>query len=77
MTAKSTGWTPEKRARAAARLQNNKPWQKSTGPTTAAGKEAIKNNAYKHGFRSEDYREILRLLSLQSALVKACLKRHD
>jgi len=31
-------WTKESRAKQAAIIRQNKPWEKSTGPKTAAGK---------------------------------------
>ncbi len=37
-------WTPERRARAAARARRNKPWLHSTGPRTAAGKAVSRYN---------------------------------
>lgn len=73
---KTTGWTPKRRAEQSLRMKKTKPWQNSTGPKTDAGKDAVRNNAYKHGFRSADYREILRLLSLQAAFVKSLLSRN-
>lgn len=52
------------RLREAAR--KNKPWRRSTGPRTAAGKNRSKNNAFKHGGRSaeaiESRKEINRIL---------------
>jgi len=71
MAGKSKSWTPERRAQQAERIRQTKPWLKTTGPKTDAGKDAVKNNAYRHGFRSTDYAEILRLLKLQSAFVTA------
>lgn len=42
-------WTPERRLRQSQIIQKYKPWLKSTGAKTAAGKEKSKMNAYKHG----------------------------
>lgn len=76
------GWTPERRAAQAERIRRVKPWRKSTGPRTEDGKEAVKNNACRHGWRSEDMREVYRLLRCQRQFVKRmCEKliprRHD
>jgi|GEM_PF-4155932 len=43
------GWTPERRAAARERALKNKPWEKSTGPKTAAGKARTSQNACKKG----------------------------
>lgn len=45
------GWTPERRARQAELIQHWKPWDKSTGPSTAEGKARVSRNAYKGGMR--------------------------
>jgi len=49
---RTSGWTPERRARQAARIKIWAPWAKSTGPKTAAGKARAAQNAYKHGGRA-------------------------
>lgn len=58
----SKGWTEERRRAAAARIRQNKPWEKSIGPRTAAGKARSSMNALKHGHRCriwDECREIL------------------
>ena len=45
-------WTPERRARQAAFLRTLKPWLRSTGPRTTAGKARSARNAYKGGVRA-------------------------
>lgn len=45
-------WTEERRQKARERILANKPWEKSTGPKTNAGKKAVSLNAVKHGARS-------------------------
>ncbi len=65
------GWTPEKRAAAAKRARDNRPWEKSTGPTTDAGKDVVKNNALKHGGRSAAYRALLKTLNEQEKWLKS------
>ena len=43
------GWTPERRARQAELICTWRPWERSTGPTTADGKAIASGNAYKGG----------------------------
>ncbi len=45
----SNGWTPERPAQQAVRIREQKPWLKSTGPKSAAGKAAVSRNAFKGG----------------------------
>lgn len=71
MAGKSKSWTAERRAKHAQWMKDNKPWLKSTGPKTDAGKEMAKMNALKHGLRGADYREVLRLLKQQAAFIKS------
>ena len=40
-----TGWTEERRKKQAEAIRRWKPWEKSTGPRTAAGKARCKMNA--------------------------------
>lgn len=42
-------WTPERRAKQAILIRASRPWERSTGPRTAAGKERVAKNAYKGG----------------------------
>ena len=39
------GWTAERRAAQAARMRARKPWERSTGPRTDAGKARSRGNA--------------------------------
>ena len=58
-------------------MRNWKPWEKSTGPKSAAGKKRVARNAYKHGNRSAQWRELRYALRLQArylAHVKLCIK---
>ena len=41
-----SAWTPERRARQAEIIRRTKPWEKSTGPKTEAGKASSSRNAY-------------------------------
>ena len=47
----SNGWTSERRARQAEAIRGWKPWERSTGPRTEAGKERTRLNSYKGGER--------------------------
>ena len=55
-------WTPEERAKQADLIRQHKPWEKSTGPKTDAGKAVTCRNGTTHGMYSEaarDYRAAL------------------
>ncbi len=52
------GWTEERRRRQAEIIRQNKPWEKSTGPKTQAGKSRSKYNALKHGEYCAEWREV-------------------
>ena len=43
------GWTPERRKRQSVAIKRWKPWSKSIGPKSAAGKTAVANNAWTGG----------------------------
>lgn len=45
-------WTQEQRERQSALIRSCKPWNRSTGPRTEAGKATASGNALKHGMRS-------------------------
>lgn len=62
----ANGWTPERKARQAELIRNWRPWERSTGPKTAAGKRAVSMNGYRGGVR-ERTRSLARLI--RSALV--------
>ena len=53
----SNGWTPERRLRQSQMIQKWKPWQ-SAGVKTVEGKTISKMNAYKHGARCADVRNM-------------------
>ncbi len=58
-------WPPARRAAQAARCRALKPWTKSTGPKSAAGKARVAQNAIKHNRYSTAYRfELSRLRTL-------------
>lgn len=62
-------WTTEEREKQSQLIQNWKPWQRSTGARTQAGKVISSKNAYKGGSRSlmkviasvlKDYKQMLK-----------------
>ena len=50
------GWTPEQRKKQAKAIRKWKPWEKSTGPKSEAGKAVSRMNARKHSMRSSQNR---------------------
>ena len=76
MTTITRGWPPSRRAAQARRIRQIKPWLKSTGPRTAAGKARVSRNAYRHGFRSATYARLTTLLRWQRRTVRAILTAH-
>lgn len=76
MTTITRGWPPSRRAAQAARIRQTKPWLKSTGPRTAAGKARVSRNRYRHGFRTPAYAGIAALLRWQRRLLRAALTGH-
>ena len=60
----ANGWTPERRARQADLIQRWKPWERSTGPKSAAGKARSKRNGWKGNPRGV-LRELARALRAQ------------
>ncbi|MFN7902092.1 MAG: hypothetical protein ACK5O1_04575 [Holosporales bacterium] len=56
------GWTPERRHRQAEAIRRWQPWDHATGPATPAGKAAASQNARKHGLRSRQAREELKMV---------------
>lgn len=57
----ANGWTDERRERQRIAIQRWRPWERSTGPRTAAGKARVARNAYK-GARWRQVRELSRAL---------------
>jgi len=47
------GWTPARKARQAALIHTWKPWERSTGPQSEAGKAKVARNAFKGGVRPQ------------------------
>lgn len=76
MSKVTKGWPLKRRREQAQRIRKQKPWKKATGPKTEEGKAASKNNGYKHGWRSEDMREVYRLLRVMRLMAKEIEARH-
>ena len=70
MAGKRTGWNDTRRREQAARIRQQKPWEQTTGPRTAEGKNTASQNAYKHGLERAEIRLLCRLLRLQRAYIK-------
>jgi len=58
------GWTPERQRRQSELIRQWRPWERSTGPRTAAGKAKSSRNAYRGGVRPM-LRELAKLLREQ------------
>lgn len=61
----ANGWTEERRARQAQAIKRWRPWARSTGPRTKAGRAKSSRNAWKGGVR-RTLRELARLLRRQA-----------
>ncbi|MCB1783936.1 MAG: hypothetical protein KDI13_08055 [Alphaproteobacteria bacterium] len=77
MKRKTKGWSEERRRKQSENIRKTKPWTKTTGPRTPEGKEAVSQNALKHGLHSADIQELRRLLRHQKACVKSVLARQN
>jgi len=62
-------WTQAERAKQSRLIQNWKPWNKSTGPRSAAGKVIVSTNPFKGGTRPM-LREMAALLKEQKEQLK-------
>ena len=56
------GWTPERRARQAELIRTWKPWEKSTGARTEAGKAKVSQNGWK-GNQRQKMRDLTRIVN--------------
>jgi hypothetical protein len=69
----ATDWTPERRAQQAERIRQSRPWEKSTGPRTEAGKARSARNADKGG-RWRIERERVRVLARMLAELQRTMR---
>ncbi len=60
----ANGWATERKARQAALIRTWRPWERSTGPTTADGKAVASGNAWKGGHLAR-LREMKRLVNAE------------
>lgn len=65
-----SSWTPERRRAQAEAIRRWRPWTRSTGPRTAAGKARAAQNAYKHGQRSRAHQSLAAALRGQRLFVR-------
>ena len=56
------GWTPERRQRQAEAIRTWRPWERSTGPKTAEGKQRVARNAWRGGHRQK-LRDLARMVN--------------
>jgi hypothetical protein len=68
-------WTQEERLRQAELIRSWKPWKKSTGAKTSAGKAISKMNAYKHGGRAAGVRAQLKIIAEYKSQLQAILRQ--
>ncbi len=64
----SGAWTDERRAKQAELIRRVKPWEKSTGPTTAESKAVSSMNAWRGSSRALD-RASARVMRIQEAII--------
>lgn len=58
----ANGWTPERREKQRVAIHQWRPWERSTGPKTAAGKAIVSHNAYRGG-QWREVREMTKALN--------------
>ncbi|MCB1530968.1 MAG: hypothetical protein H6853_04575 [Rhodospirillales bacterium] len=66
----ANGWTEERKRKQAEAIRRWKPWEKSTGPKSEAGKARVSLNAWKHGMRTRNLQEYEELLRLNAAFLQ-------
>jgi hypothetical protein len=71
MKAVTRGWPPSRRKAQAERIRAQKPWLRSTGPRTIAGKQRMRLNALKHNMRSAAMLRLRRALQEQRLWIKS------
>jgi hypothetical protein len=58
----SDAWPQSRRAKQRKAIYSWRPWERSTGPKSEAGKQVVASNALKHGMRSQAMRDERRSL---------------
>lgn len=74
MTKVTRGWPPSRRRAQAETIRRTRPWTRSTGPRTAAGKATCARNGYRRSPRSPTYLQFRALLRWQYRTTRAILK---
>ena len=68
--------TPEAKRRLRELALGRRPWDRSTGPRTAAGKQRSRRNSFKHGMFSAEaitLRQTIRMIQRQEASSQPCV----
>ncbi len=65
-------WTEERRKKQADSIRKHKPWLKSTGPKSRAGKQSSSLNALKNGWRSCAGPHLLALMRINREFRRHC-----
>lgn len=76
MTKVTRGWPPSRRRAQAETIRRTRPWTRSTGPRTTAGKATCARNGYRRSLRSPIYLQFRALLRWQYKFTRAVIKRH-
>lgn len=71
----ANGWTPERRARQRALIEQWRPWEKSTGPRTDEGKAIAAQNALVHGGRCREWLDMLKRINTSLREQREALRR--
>jgi hypothetical protein len=71
------GWSPERRRKQAELCRAAAPWEKSTGPRTAAGKAACANNGLKHGAYTAEILTLRHALTRHRLYLRGLMARHQ
>lgn len=67
-----SGWTPERRAAQSQAIKRWKPWERSTGPKTAAGKAIASRNSLKGGEYSREAKAYKPVLDRLKSYLRGC-----
>lgn len=70
------GWPPERRAAQRLRIRAQKPWLKSTGPRSVAGKATSARNATRHGLNGARYRLLVEWMRWQAGYCRRVMAAH-
>lgn len=62
-------WTLTQRQKQAELIFKRKPWLKSTGPRTIAGKQKSAQNSLKHGLQGAEIRNFHKIIALSKKML--------